>query len=232
MRVEIWSDVVCPWCYIGKRRFESALARFAHRDDVEVRWRSFELDPTSPGDDGEPVLEHLAAKYGVSVEQAKAMQDRMTEHAAGEGLTLDFSATRRANTVDAHRLLHLAAEHGVQDAVKERFLRAYFTDGAAIGDHATLATLAVDAGLDEADVEEVLASDRYLEAVRDDQLRARRYGISGVPFFVVDEKYGVSGAQPSDVFTELLKKAWSESRPLQVVAAGQDVSCDDDSCCP
>lgn len=230
MRVEIWSDVVCPWCYIGKRRFETALARFAHRDDVQVRWRSFELDPTSPKDGGEPVLGHLAAKYGVSVEQAMAMQDRVTQNASDEGLAFDFSDTRRANTVDAHRLLHLAADHGIQDAVKERFLRGYFTDGAAMSDHETLAALATAAGLDEAEVAQVLDSDRYLEDVRADQQQGRRYGISGVPFFVVDDKYGVSGAQPPEVLTEVLEKAWAEAHPLQVVTTGEDLSCEDESC--
>jgi predicted DsbA family dithiol-disulfide isomerase len=204
--VEIWSDVVCPWCYIGKRRFEEALGRFDGRDDVAVTWRSFELDPDAPPV-GVDVLEHLAAKYGVSTGEAVAMQHRVTQAAAGEGLEYHLDRTQRGNSFDAHRLLHLAKEHGRQGELEERLFRAYFTDGEPIGDIAVLRTLATDAGLPDGEVDDVLGSDRYAEAVRDDQRTAQELGCRGVPFFVVDRRYGAAGAQDPAVLLELLEKA-------------------------
>jgi predicted DsbA family dithiol-disulfide isomerase len=231
MQVEIWSDVVCPWCAIGKRRFEAALARFEHRDEVTVQWRSFELDPTAPRERDGTLTTHLAEKYGTTPEQALGMIGQMSETAAVEGWEFHLQHARGGNTVDAHRLIHLGAEHGIQDAVKERLLRAYLTEGERIGDPETLARLAVDAGLDEADVREVLDGDRHLDAVRADERQARAYGISGVPFFVVDAKYGVSGAQPADALLEVLRTAWADAHPLQVLTpAGDAHACADGSC--
>ncbi|MCU1484262.1 MAG: DsbA family oxidoreductase [Actinomycetia bacterium] len=209
MQVEIWSDVVCPWCYIGKRRFEEALRRFDGRDDVEVTWRSFELDPDAPPV-GIDVLEHLADKYGVSKGEAQAMQHRVTQAAAGEGLEYHLDRTQRGNSFNAHRLLHLAKEHGRQAELEERLFRGYFTDGEAIGDTAVLRRLAVEAGLPEADVEDVLDSDRYADAVRDDERTAQQLGARGVPFFVVDRTYGASGAQDPDLLVSLLEQAAAE----------------------
>jgi predicted DsbA family dithiol-disulfide isomerase len=206
MQVEIWSDVVCPWCYIGKRRFEEALRRFDGRDDVEVTWRSFELDPEAPPV-GVDILEHLAAKYGVSVSEAQAMQDRVSQAAAGEGLDYHLDRTQRGNSFNAHRLLHLAKEHGLQDALKERLLHAYFTDGEAIGDRTVLRGLAVDAGLPAGEVDDVLGSDRFADAVREDERTAQQLGCRGVPFFVVDRAYGASGAQDPDVLLQILQEA-------------------------
>jgi predicted DsbA family dithiol-disulfide isomerase len=206
MQVEIWSDVVCPWCYIGKRRFEAALARFEHHDEVEVRWRSFELDPGAPQERTEPIVDHLAAKYGTTREQAQAMLDRMTATAEGEGLQFRFDLARRGNTFDAHRLLHLAADRGRQPAVKERLMAAYFTEGRPIGDVDTLVSLAGEAGLDEAEVNQTLTGDAYADAVRDDEAQARELGITGVPFFVIDRAYGVSGAQAAEVLLEVLEE--------------------------
>ncbi|MDN5933628.1 MAG: DsbA family oxidoreductase [Pseudonocardia sp.] len=233
MQVEIWSDVVCPWCAIGKRRFESALERFAHRDEVTVRWRSFELDPAAPRERAGTLVEHLAQKYGTTPEQALGMIGQMSEAAAVEAWEFDLEHARGGNTVDAHRLIHLGAEHGVQDAVKERLLRAYVSEGEPIGDHDALTRLAVEAGLDEAEVREVLGGDRHLDAVRADERQARAYGINGVPFFVVDAKYGVSGAQPADALLEVLETAWADAHPLQVLspAGGTDGdACADGSC--
>lgn len=232
MQVEIWSDVVCPWCAIGKRRFETALSRFAHRDEVTVRWRSFELDPTAPRERDGTLLEHLAEKYGTSAEQATAMIRQMSDTAAAEGWHFRLEQARGGNTVDAHRLIHLGAEHGIGDAVKERMLRAYLTEGERIGDPATLARLAVDAGLDETEVRDVLGSDRHLDAVRADERQAHAYGVSGVPFFVVDAKYGVSGAQPAEALLEVLETAWADAHPLRVLtpADGDGDSCADGSC--
>ena len=231
MKVEIWSDVVCPWCYIGKRRFEQALAGFAHREEVEVVWRAFELDASAPKERTGGYAENLAAKYGVPLAQAQQMIDNMTSVAAQEGLDFHFDTARPGSTFDAHRLLHLAAERGVQDAVKERLLRATFTEGEPIGDAETLVRLVAEAGLDADEARDVLASDRYAAEVRGDEQQARAYGITGVPFFVVDGRYGVSGAQPAEALSQVLSQAWAERSPLQMVAAGGSApGCDGDTC--
>jgi predicted DsbA family dithiol-disulfide isomerase len=212
VKVEIWSDVVCPWCYIGKRRFERALAGFEHRDEVEVRWRSFELDPRAPRESGdEEPAARLARKYGMTVEQARAAQDRVTGLAAEEGLAYRLDAARPANTFDAHRLLHLAADRGVQAAVKEGLMAAYFTEARPIGDSETLVAVAAGAGLDEAAAREVLAGDAYAEDVAADEREAAALGISGVPFFVLDRRYGVSGAQPAELIAQALDRAWADA---------------------
>jgi predicted DsbA family dithiol-disulfide isomerase len=238
MRVDIWSDVVCPWCYVGKRRFEAALAGFPHRADVEVVWHSFELDPRAPRLRDGDRLEHLAAKYGVSRDQAAAMDRRIAEAAREIGLEVHLDRSRSGNTFDAHRLLHLAAEHGLAGAVKERFLRGYFTEGEPIGDHAALARLAVEAGLPAADVDAVLTGDRYADAVRADEATARAYGATAVPFFVIDETYGIAGAQPPEVFTNVLERAWAETHgdgkavvsSSGVSASGPGDACTDGAC--
>ena len=206
MQIEIWSDVVCPWCAIGKRRFETALAGFEHRDEVEVRYRSFELDPTTPRTYEGSATGRLAEKYGVPLAEARAMQQRVTDVAAGEGLDFHLADARPGNTVDAHRLLHLAADRGLQAELKERLLLAYFTEGRSIGDPATLAELAGAVGLDPAEARAVLDSEDYLAEVRDDQATARALG---VPFFVLDRTYGISGAQSADVLLGALRQAWS-----------------------
>jgi predicted DsbA family dithiol-disulfide isomerase len=209
VKVEIWSDVVCPWCYVGKRRFENALAGFAGRDEVEVVWRSFELDPDAPRVREGSSAEHLARKYGLTVEQARASQARLTEVAASEGLEYRLAETRRGNSFDAHRLLHLAREHGRQDELKERLLRAYFTEAEPIGDADVLERLAVEAGRDADEVAELLAGDRLAENVRADEHRAQLLGIHAVPFFVIDERYGIEGAQPADLIRRALEQAAS-----------------------
>lgn len=233
MKVEVWSDVVCPWCYIGKRRLESALTDFAYSDQVEVIYRSFELDSTAVVDSRKSVTEMLAEKYGVSLAQATAMNDRVTGIAAGEGLEYHLEKARHANTVKAHRLIHLAADKGQQNEALERVMTAYFSEGANVGDTETLVRLAVDAGLDADEARATLDGDAYADAVRADERRARMLGITGVPFFVVDERYGVSGAQPADLLLEVLEQAWGESHPLLKVtgASSDDVdSCEGDSC--
>jgi predicted DsbA family dithiol-disulfide isomerase len=228
MNVEIWSDIACPWCYVGKRRFEAALAAFEHRDDVTVTWRSFELDPEAPRERPVDGATHLAEKYGTSREEALAMQQRMTDVAAEEGLDFRFDLARGGNTFDAHRLLHLAAAHGMQDAMKERLMRAYLSEGEPIGDPATLERLAVEAGLPEDEVRDLLAGDRFAAEVREDETTAARFGIHAVPFFVVDRAIGASGAQPSEVFTELLRRGWEARRPIPVVTGGE--ACGPDGC--
>jgi predicted DsbA family dithiol-disulfide isomerase len=210
LTVDIWSDVVCPWCYIGKRRFEAALEGFEHRDDVTVLWHSFELDPEAPPVAEGRSAERLAAKYGMSVEEASARQAEITALAAQDGLTYNLAESRGGNTFDAHRLIHLAAEHGLGDAVMERLMNAYFSEREAIGDPDTLQRLAGGAGLPADEVREVLEGDRYADAVRADERAATQIGIRGVPFFVLGRKYGVSGAQPSEVLLQALQQAWDE----------------------
>ncbi|MCW2621717.1 MAG: oxidoreductase [Frankiales bacterium] len=230
MKVEIWSDVVCPWCYIGKRRFEAALKQFAHADQVELTWRSFELDPTAApsGTLLGSQVERLAEKYGRTLPQAQEMLDGMTQTAAAEGLAFRFDLSRSGNTFDAHRLLHLAREHGLQDTLKERLDHGTFTQGLSVSDHEELTAVAVEVGLAEADVRAVLASDRYADAVRADIAQAQAYGVTGVPFFVIDEKYGVPGAQPAETMLQVLEKAWADRSPLELVAGGE--VCEGDTC--
>ncbi|HET6550676.1 MAG TPA: DsbA family oxidoreductase [Solirubrobacter sp.] len=211
LTVEIWSDVVCPWCYIGKRRFETALERFEHRDDVTVLWRSFELDPEAPSHVEGTASERLAAKYGMSAERAQQLHAEMTERAAAEGLEYHFEITRGGNTFDAHRIIHLAAIHGQQAAAQERLMRAYFTEGEAISDRETLIRLAAELGIDSAEAREALESDRFAEDVRADEELAAQIGIRGVPFFVLDRRYGVSGAQPPEALLQALDQAWGEA---------------------
>ncbi len=233
MKVEIWSDVACPWCYIGKRRFEAALAHFAHREQVEVTWRSYQLDPAAPHDPGKTVNEILAQKYGVSLSQAAAMNERVSAIAAQEGLEYHLEQTKYGNTFDAHRLIHLAATHGLQQEAEERLFKAYFTEGRALGSAETLVQIATEIGIDADEARAVLSSDAYADEVRADEQRARAFGVQGVPFFAVDEQYGVSGAQPAELFGEVLERAWAESHPLiQVGSITQDEagSCDGESC--
>ena len=229
MHIDIWSDIACPWCYVGKRRIEQALAQFEHRDQVTVTWRSFELDPSAPARHDEPQATLLARKYGVPVAQAEAMNARMTEAAAGEGLEFHFDRVVVGSTFDAHRLVHLAHEHGLQDAMKERLMRAYLTEGQAIGTHVVLQRLGEEVGLDAEQVRETLASDAYSAFVRADESRARELGISGVPFFVLGGKYGVSGAQSPELLLEAITQAYAESAPARVAAAGGP-QCDENGC--
>ena len=221
LEVEIWSDIACPWCYVGKRRFETALKDFEHRDDVTVTWRSFELDPTAPRvREKNSYAERLASKYRLAVSDAQAMIDRMTAVGAEEGIEFRFDRIQAGNTFDAHRLLHLAAAHDRQDAMKERLLRAYFTEGAAIGEPEVLADLASEVGLDAAHVRRVLAGDEHADDVRSDEATAAELGIHGVPFFVIGRRYGVSGAQPASELAKVLAQAGPASGPGERRALG------------
>jgi predicted DsbA family dithiol-disulfide isomerase len=210
LRVEVWSDVVCPWCYLGKRRLSAALSQFPHRDSVEVVWRSFELDPSAPAiqDPNVSYRERLAKKYGVSVERAEQMIRDVTDLAAADGLEYRLDRSRRGNTFNAHRLLHLAADRGVEDALAERFFRGYMTEGEAIGDPDTLMRLASEIGLDAEEARRVLSSDAYASEVRADEDAARAIGVTGVPFFLLAGRYGMSGAQPAELFLRTLSVAW------------------------
>ena len=213
MQVEIWSDVVCPWCYIGKRRFERALADFEHADEVDVVWRSFELDPSAPATIDVDLIDRLASKYGVSRDKAEAMNARVSGIAAEEGLTYRLDIARPGNTFDAHRLLHLGAELGVQHELGERLLATYQSEGQPIADHDTLLKAAIAVGIDETAARAVLDSDRFADAVRADEETGRQLGITGVPFFAIDRRYGVSGAQSSEVILNALEEAWAARSP-------------------
>jgi predicted DsbA family dithiol-disulfide isomerase len=227
LRIDVWSDIACPWCHVGKRRLEAALERFPHRDRVEVVWRSFELDPTAPPvREAAPYAARLAGKYGVSVAEAEAMLRRMTETAALDGLDFHFEKARPGNTFDAHRLLHLAHARGLQDALKERLFRAYLGEGEAIGDHEVLTRLAVEVGLDPQEVRAALAGDAYAAEVRADEAQARRLAIRGVPFFVLAGTHAVSGAQPTESMLAALTTAWA----AQAAEVVEGSACGPDGC--
>ena len=219
MKIEIWSDIACPWCYVGKRRFERALAEFPHRDGVEVVWRSFELDSSAPQRQDGRQAELLARKYGVPLDRAQAMNANMTAEAAKEGLDFHFERVQVGNTFDAHRLIHFSGGHGKRAEMVERLFRAYLTEGEAMGDRDTLMRLATEVGLDAESTRFALMSNAFAVAVRADQERARMFGISGVPFFAIDEKYGVSGAQPSAALLEVLEQAWNDTGVEAVTGA-------------
>lgn len=211
MQVEIWSDVICPWCYIGKRRFEAALAAFPHKDKVEVIWRSFELDPKSPPQYAETLIEMLSRKYHVSPQEAEKMNANVSALAKQIGLEYRLSEARPGNTFDAHRLLHLAASRQVGDQAMERLMHAYFSEALPVGDRAALANLAPEFGISKNDALVMLESNAYMDTVRVDEARATELGISGVPFFVIDGKVGISGAQPAEVFADALKDNYPSS---------------------
>ena len=228
MRVEIWSDVVCPWCYIGKRKFEAALASFAGRDDVEVVWRPFQLDPRAPRDGAQPVSEAYARKFG-GPERAEQIISQVTEVAAGAGIAFRMDRALRANTLDSHRLLWLAGQEGsfaLQGRLKERLLQAYFIDGLDIADRDTLTDLAVEVGLDEQRVSALLAGDEGLAETRAEMAQAQELEIHSVPTFVFDGKYQVPGAQEPEVFQRVFERVVQLER--QAVGAG--ATCDDESC--
>ena len=230
LRLDVWSDVVCPWCYIGKRRLEAALALFAHRDVVDVVWRAFELNQAAPRltDGSDSYAARLAKKYGFSVAQAETRLRQMRDMAAAEGLDFRFERIQPGNTFDAHRVLHLAAERGVQGAVKERLLRAYMTEGEAIGDPEAVARLAAEAGLDLNEVRAVLASDAYAREVRADEREAQALGVTGVPFFVFGQRYAVSGAQPAEIHLGALEQAWRDISNAPTLTEG--AACGPDGC--
>lgn len=222
LRVDIWSDVVCPWCAIGKANLDAALADFAHAPNVEVMWHSYELDPTAPAARSGDYVGMLARKYSASTEQAQAMIDRMTATGAACGVEFRFDRVQPGNTFDAHRLIHLGAARGRQTEVKERFLRGYLAEGEAIGLPEVVERLAVDAGLDPDEVAAVLSSDAFADDVRIDEATAASMQVTGVPFFVFDRRLAVAGAQPPEVLLQVLERAWSEREPApHVVSEGE-----------
>jgi predicted DsbA family dithiol-disulfide isomerase len=211
---------VCPWCYLGKRRFEQALESFDHRDDVSVSYRSFELDPAAPVGKTTPTVAMLASKYGMSDGQAQAAQRQMEERAAQDGLVFRMADLHSGNTRDAHRLLQFAKERELQPELMERLHRAYFTDQDSIFDRDALAGYAADVGLDRAQAEKVLSGDDYGAEVDADEQLASSLGATGVPFFVIDRKYGISGAQPAEAISQVLDQVWAASHPAGLVTEG------------
>lgn len=210
MKVEIWSDVMCPFCYIGKRRFEGALQQFANKDKVEVEWKSFQLQPGLKTEAGKSTVQHLAESKGWTLDYARQMTNNVTAMAAEVGLQYDFDKAVVANSFDAHRLSHLAKKHGVQDALEEALFKAYFTLGQNTADHEVLTQLGVSVGLNEAEVRQLLAGNDYTGEVKRDIYEAQQVGVRGVPFFVIDGKYAVSGAQPGETFLRALNSGWQD----------------------
>jgi len=210
MKVEIWSDVMCPFCYIGKRRFENALQQFPFKDQIEIEWKSFQLNPNIKYEPGKNINQFLAEHKGISIERAKEMNDYVTNMAAAEGLRYDFDKAVVANSFDAHRFSHLAAKHGKGDAAEESLFKAYFTEGKNISDRDTLVELGENIGLNKEEVKQTLESNNYANEVQNDIAEAEALGIRGVPFFVLDRKYAVSGAQSADAFVQALERSFTE----------------------
>lgn len=230
MQVEIWSDIACPWCYIGKRRFEAALAQFPHRDDVEVTYRSYQLDPALPEHYDGTEAEYLASRKGIAVEQAEQMFAHVAQQARTVGLAYDFDALVVANSMKAHQILHLAKEHGVQSEVKEALLAAHFEQGRDIGDEKTLERVAATEGVPVDAIQRELATGSRIPAVQQDVTEARALGIQGVPMVVLDRTYGVSGAQPTEAFLDALTQAYAAAHPLQAVGTADGEVCGPDGC--
>ena len=231
MKVEIWSDVMCPFCYIGKRRFEEALADFAHKDEIEIEWKSFQLNPDLKTDPTLNISQYLADAKGWTLDYAQQLNNQVTEMAAGVGLTYDFDKAVVANSFDAHRLVHLAKKHNLGDKAEEALFKAYFTEGKNIADHAALTELGIEMGMEEDEIKQVLESNAFAAEVKQDINEAAHLGIHGVPFFVMNGRYGVSGAQMVPVFLETLEKAyseWEKDRPQLNIITGDNCSVDGD----
>lgn len=236
MKVEIWSDVMCPFCYIGKRHFEQAMEKLPFKNEIEVDWKSYQLNPEYHNTTDETIYDYLSRSKGMPIEQAKQMTKQVVEMAENAGLTIDFDHNKPANTFNAHRLIHLAAKYNLQDLAEEKLFEAHFVNSRNIGDDAVLVDVAVEIGLDQAETEQVLQSDQFAEAVRYDVYESQNLGIQGVPYFVMDRKYGVSGAQPVQAFTDALTqsfKEWKETQPkttLTSLNTNNDAICDENGC--
>ena len=234
MKIDIWSDIMCPFCYIGKRRLESALDQSGHKNDVEIVWHSFQLDPSMTSQPGKDLYSYLAERKGQSLEWSVKVHSQLTQTAKEVGLTYNFDKAVIANSFDAHRLIQLAKTHGLGDAAEERLFKAYFTDGKDISSHNTLLQIGIDLGLSVIEVGEMLNSDAFSDKVQEDIAMAQTLGISGVPFFVINNRYGISGAQPKEVFTDGLQQAWHEYEKenlLMNVQTTQDNTCGPDGTC-
>lgn len=230
MKVEIWSDVACPFCYIGKKSFENALSEFADKEQVEVVYRSFELDPRAPKKVEQDIYDMLATKYGMTREKAKDMNKNVIKMAEAVGLAFEFDTLQLTNTFDSHRLAHHANKYDKMPAMTEMLYKAYFTDSKFLGDPEVLSGLAEEIGLDKQETLDMLASSAYSEEVRADEQEAQQLGVTGVPFFVINRKYGISGAQSSEYFHNALKQAWDEESKLTMLPNEDGPTCTDDGC--
>lgn len=235
MKIEIWSDIACPFCYIGKRKLETALEKFPYIDQVKIDWKSFQLNPDLKTNPDQNSLEHLSKVKGWSMDQTRQITQQVVAMAKTEGLEYDLEHTVVANTKNAHRLIHLAKENNLQSEMKERLLKAYFTEGKNVDDFDTLVGLATEIGLNATQVKAVLESNQFSDAVENDIYQARLVGVQGVPFFVLDRKFGISGAQPDQVFDQTLEKAWDdfvkENPELQIVQGSNSDFCEIDGDC-
>jgi predicted DsbA family dithiol-disulfide isomerase len=232
MKVDIWSDVRCPFCYIGKRKFEKALEKFPHKNEIEVNWHSFELDPTLKTNTAVSAIEHIADIKGISKEQAEGMHTHVTNVAKEIGLDFNFEKSVIANSFNAHRLIQLAKTKGLANEAEEQLFKAHFLEGKNIDDNETLIQIGVSAGLNENDVKDMIASDSFSQEVRQDEMQAQSIGINGVPFFILNNKYAVSGAQSPDVFLQALSQTWSEiEKEKQPIIITEGESCSPDGNC-
>ncbi|GAF16927.1 LOW QUALITY PROTEIN: 2-hydroxychromene-2-carboxylate isomerase/DsbA-like thioredoxin domain [Bacillus sp. JCM 19046] len=228
MNVEIWSDIACPFCYIGKRKFEQALADFG--EEVDVTFKSFQLDPSAPKESDESMVNVLAKKYNMPIEKAKEMNAQVSAQAEEVGLAYQLENVKVVNTLNAHRLSHLAKAHGKMGEVMEKLLEAHFIDAKHVGKDETLKEIGLSAGLDEQEIDEVLRSDRYQADVEHEQQEGAQIGVQGVPFFVFNRKYAVSGAQPKEAFLQVLEKVKEEEAPAPIQVMKQGDACTDESC--
>jgi predicted DsbA family dithiol-disulfide isomerase len=233
LKIQIWSDVMCPFCYIGKRKIEEALNQFENKDSVAIEWKSFQLDPSFVATPNESIIDHLAEKYRKDNDWAQTMVDNMTENAKRSGLDFHFEKAILANSLNAHRLLHLAKKYNLSNELEELLFKAYLTDGKNVNDLGTLESLGLEVGLDKTAIEKVLHTDTYANEVQQDQEEAQAIGVTGVPFFVFDNKYAISGAQPTDVFLKTLEKSWEEGNfetKLKLQNTTGENSCGIDGC--
>lgn len=234
MKINIWSDVRCPFCYIAKRNFEKALSQFEHKDKIEVTWKSYELDPELKTDTSISSLEYLASNKRMPIQQVEQMFTQVKQMGKDVGLEMNMDDSIPANSKNAHRLTHLAysKSNKMGEKLTEALFKAHFTDGKNIDDNDVLISLGVEVGLQETEVQELLNSDAFSYEVRQDQMEARNIGVSGVPFFVMHKKFAVSGAQPSEAFLEALRKSWhyykEDEKPMQIISGN---SCDVDGNC-
>lgn len=233
LKVQIWSDIMCPFCYIGKRRIEEALNLFEHKDAVEIEWKSYQLDASFIASPDDNMVEHLAEKYRKDNDWAQNMLDNMTQNAKTAGLDFHFEKSILANSLNAHRLLHLAKKYNLANDLKELLFKAYLTEGKNVNDLNTLTQLGIEVGLEAENVAQVLNSDKYTKEVKQDQEEANTIGVQGVPFFVFDNKYAISGAQPATAFLQTLEKVWQEGKfdsKVTLLNTTSENSCDINGC--
>jgi len=233
LKVQIWSDVMCPFCYIGKRKIEEALTQFENKDSIEIEWKSFELDPSFKATPNESIADHLADKYGRDRDWAESMLENTTQTAKSNGLDFHFEKSILANSLNAHRLIHLAKKHNLANELEELLFKAYFTEGKNVNDWNTLQEIGQKTGLPVDEIKQLINTDIYTKDVRQDQQEAQKIGVTGVPFFVFDNKYAISGAQPTEVFLKTLDKAWEEGNfetKLKLQNTPDENSCGIDGC--